>query len=63
MASSPKEPVEADEQASESEAAVPCSLFESGALRFWTAVILTGLAAGLGAGALTELLKVVQGIA
>ena len=51
MASSPKGPVVADEQASESEAAVPGSLFESGAHRFWTAVILTGLAAGAGAGA------------
>ncbi len=43
------------------EALVPASLGDPNALRFWIAVILTGVAAGLGAAALTALLEQVQG--
>lgn len=45
------------------EAPVPASLGDPNAVRFWTAVILTGVAAGLGAAALTALLEHVQGLA
>jgi chloride channel protein, CIC family len=54
---------DADGAAPRSEAQVPRSLGDPAALRFWTAVVLTGLAAGLGAGLLTALLKEVQGLA
>jgi chloride channel protein, CIC family len=40
--------------------AIPSSLFHPGARRFWAAVLLTGVATGLGAAALTRLLEVVQ---
>ena len=42
---------------------VPASLREPGAGRFWFAVVLTGVAAGVGAALLTALLKEVQGLA
>ena len=42
------------------EAPVPGSLRDPAALRFWTAVILTGVAAGLGGAGLTALLEQVQ---
>jgi hypothetical protein len=45
-----------------SEAQVPASLHDPGALRFWAAVVLTGVGAGLGAALLTVLLKEVQGL-
>ena len=41
-------------------AKVPATLLDPGALRFWLAVVLTGLAAGIGAALLTALLKEVQ---
>ncbi len=50
-------------EGSRSEAQVPGSLGDPGALRFWAAVILTGVGAGLGAALLTALLKEVQGLA
>ncbi len=46
-----------------SEAQVPRTLSDPAALRFWVAVILTGVGAGLGAALLTVLLKEVQGLA
>ena len=39
---------------------VPATLRDPGAIRFWIAIVLTGLAAGLGAALLTALLKEVQ---
>ncbi len=45
------------------EAQVPGSLLDPGALRFWAAVVLTGVGAGLSAALLTALLKEVQGLA
>ncbi|MGA8715852.1 MAG: chloride channel protein [Roseiarcus sp.] len=47
----------------EPESEVPGSLRDAGALRFWLAVVLTGLAAGIGAALLTALLREVQGLA
>lgn len=44
-------------------AKVPATLRDPGAIRFWIAVVLTGLAAGLGAAALTWLFKVAQTLA
>src|ERR1700749_3433522 len=41
-------------------AKVPATLRDPGAIRFWTAVILTGLCAGLGAALLTVLFDVAQ---
>src|SRR5208283_502953 len=41
----------------------PGSLLDPGALRFWAAVVLTGVGAGLSAALLTALLKEVQGLA
>ena len=46
-----------------SEAQVPRTLGDPAALRFWVAVILTGVGVGLGAALLTVLLKEVQGVA
>ncbi len=54
---------DADDAAPRSEGQVPGSLGDPAALRFWTAVILTGVAAGLGAAGLTALLEQVQGVA
>src|SRR5580704_13370566 len=45
------------------DAKVPATLRDPGALRFWLAVVLTGLCAGLGAAALTLLFKAVQELA
>ena len=56
-------PAPADEQAIESGAKVPASFRDPGALSFWLAVVLTGLAAGVGAALLTLLLKEVQWLA
>ena len=42
---------------------VPATLRDPGAIRFWIAIVLTGLCAGLGAAALTWLFKVVQELA
>lgn len=42
---------------------VPASLRDPGARPFWIAVVLTGVAAGVGAALLTALLKEVQGLA
>ena len=56
LADTPGEGVRADAQ-------VPGSLGDPGALRFWAAVILTGVGAGIGAALLTALLKEVQGLA
>ena len=42
---------------------VPASIRDPGAGRFWIAVVLTGVAAGIGAALLTALLKEVQGLA
>ena len=53
----------ADKETARSGAQVPGSLREPGARRFWLAVVLTGAAAGLGAAALTALLKEAQGLA
>lgn len=39
---------------------VPTKLTSLGAVNFWTAVVLTGVATGLSAGALTKLLELVQ---
>lgn len=39
---------------------VPGTLRDPGALRFWLAIVMTGLAAGIGAALLTALLKEVQ---
>jgi H+/Cl- antiporter ClcA len=50
-------------EASEQGARVPAPLVYGGAFRFWLAVLLTGVAAGLGAACLTALLKTVQGLA
>ena len=47
----------------EPESEVPGSLRDAGALRFWFAVVLTGLAAGIGAALLTALLRAVQQLA
>jgi chloride channel protein, CIC family len=52
-----------DDRATGAEAAVPASLRDPAALRFWLAVVLTGLAAGAGAALLTFLLKEVQALA
>ncbi len=60
---SPTSPAHADEQAPPSGAQVPGSLFDPGALRFWAAVVVTGVGAGIGAALLTALLKQVQGLA
>ena len=54
--------VRVDEKTEGSEARVPGSLADRGALRFWLAVVVTGVAAGLGAAGLTALLKGVQGL-
>lgn len=43
--------------------AIPATLFNPGAARFWIAVLLTGAGTGLGAAALTRLLKLTQRIA
>jgi chloride channel protein, CIC family len=40
--------------------AIPSTLTRSGASRFWLAVLLTGIATGIGAAVLTRLLEVVQ---
>jgi chloride channel protein, CIC family len=45
------------------DAKVPATLRDAGAIRFWTAVILTGLCAGLGAALLTVLFDVAQELA
>ncbi len=42
---------------------VPATLRDPGAIRFWIAVILTGLGAGVGAALLTLLFKATQGLA
>jgi CIC family chloride channel protein len=42
---------------------VPASLRDPGALRFWLAVVLTGVAAGVGAALLTLLFKATQELA
>lgn len=42
---------------------VPATLRDPGAIRFWIAIVLTSLCAGLGAAALTWLFKVVQELA
>ena len=44
-------------------AKVPATLRDPGALRFWLAVALTGICAGLGAAALTLLFKAAQELA
>ncbi len=54
---------EANAQGLRPEALVPGSLGDPAALRFWTAVILTGVAAGLGGALLTAFLEEVQGLA
>jgi chloride channel protein, CIC family len=43
--------------------AIPTALWQPGALRFWTAVLLMAVSTGLGAVALTRLLEVVQRLA
>jgi chloride channel protein, CIC family len=43
--------------------AVPASLVQPGAVRFWVAVLLTGVGAGIGAAILTLLLELVQHVA
>ena len=60
---SPTKAAQAKEQALAPLAQVPGSLFDPGALRFWAAVVLTGVGAGLGAALLTALLKEVQYLA
>jgi CIC family chloride channel protein len=45
------------------DAKVPATLRDPGALRFWLAVVLTGIAAGLGAALLTLLFKATQELA
>lgn len=42
---------------------IPTTLSQTGALRFWLSVLLTGVSTGLGAAALTRLLEVVQRLA
>src|ERR1700727_2788677 len=42
---------------------VPATLRDPGAIRFWTAVVLTGLCAGLGAALLTLLFDAAQELA
>ena len=54
---------DAQAQAPRTEGPAPGSLVDPAALRFWTAVILTGVAAGLGGAALTALLEQVQYLA
>ena len=44
-------------------AKVPATLRDPGALRFWLAVVLTGVCAGIGAAALTLLFQVTQELA
>jgi chloride channel protein, CIC family len=44
-------------------AKVPATLRDPGALRFWIAIVLTGLCAGLGAALLTELFDATQDLA
>ena len=44
-------------------AKVPATLRDPGAIRFWIAVILTGLCAGIGAAFLTLLFNVTQELA
>jgi CIC family chloride channel protein len=39
---------------------IPSALTSSGAMRFWLAVVLTGIGTGIGAAALTRLLEIVQ---
>jgi chloride channel protein, CIC family len=39
---------------------IPSALTSSGAIRFWLAVVLTGIGTGIGAAALTRLLELVQ---
>jgi len=39
---------------------IPSALTSSGAMRFWLAVVLTGIGTGVGAAALTRLLQIVQ---
>jgi H+/Cl- antiporter ClcA len=39
---------------------IPSALTSSGAIRFWLAVVLTGIGTGIGAAALTRLLEIVQ---
>ena len=58
-------PAPADEAAIEAEAGakIPATLRDPGAIRFWTAVVLTGLGAGLGAALLTLLFDVAQELA
>ncbi len=54
---------DAEAPASRPDTPVPGSLADPAALRFWTAVVLTGGAAGLGGAALTALLEQVQFLA
>jgi H+/Cl- antiporter ClcA len=42
---------------------IPSTLLRPGAVRFWLAVVLTGVGTGIGAAALTRLLEVVQHLA
>ena len=53
----------ADKPAAPVKGQVPGSILDPGAVRFWIAVLLTGIAAGLGAAVLTALLKEVQDLA
>jgi chloride channel protein, CIC family len=53
----------AQEQTIGQNAEVPASIRDPGALRFWIAVLLTGVAAGASAALLTALLKETQGLA
>ena len=39
---------------------IPATLTRPGAARFWLAVLLTGIGAGIGAAVLTRLLQLVQ---
>jgi chloride channel protein, CIC family len=43
--------------------AIPATLDRTGAVRFWIAVLLTGIGTGIGAAALTRLLEIVQQLA
>src|SRR5580692_3849180 len=54
-------PSEATEPAAS--AKVPATLRDPGAIRFWIAIVLTGLCAGLGAALLTVLFDVAQELA
>jgi CIC family chloride channel protein len=48
------------QEAKANDGRIPATFIQAGAPRFWLAVVLTGIGAGVGAGALTKLLEFIQ---